>query len=385
MKKKILVFLTYVLTALLACVLTCVIILRAPNSGYDKLDQLQQLIENNFVGEYDTTELQDAAASGMIQSLGDRWSYYIPADEYAAYQMQMKNQYVGIGVTVQRREDNTGLDIIAVTPGGSAQQAGILVGDIVVAVDGESIVGQGLNAVKEKIQGQEGTSVTLGIQREGNALDFTIKRMAISTPVATAVLLENGIGIVTIENFDGRCASETIAAIEQLRKQGADKLIFDVRNNPGGYKSELVEVLDYLLPEGLLFHSQYTDGEEEKNYSDAACVDLPMAVLVNRESYSAAEFFAAALSEYRVAQVVGEKTCGKGYFQVVYPLKDGSAAGISIGKYFTPKGISLEGKGITPDVAVDVDDTTFAQIYYNQLQPEADPQIQAAVAALLGK
>ena len=200
--------------------------------------------------------------------------------------------------------------------------------------------------------------------------------------VASGQMLEDHIGMVTIENFDGRCAEETIAAIEGLLDQGATKLIFDVRNNPGGYKTELCKVLDYLLPEGPLFRSEYYDGKVQVDESDENYLDVPMAVLVNAESISAAEFFAAALDEYDAATVVGEQTIGKGYFQQSYRLSDGSAVGLSVGRYTTPNGISLTDVGITPDIVVEVDDEMFWQIYYGNVAWEEDPQILAAVETL---
>jgi len=187
---------------------------------------------------------------------------------------------------------------------------------------------------------------------------------------------------VTIANFDLRCSEETIAAIEKLLEEGATALIFDVRNNPGGYAKQLVDVLDYLLPEGELFRTVDYTGAEDVDMSDAAFLDIPMAVLVNAESYSAAEFFAAALKDYDAAIVVGEKTCGKGYFQVNYQLLDGSAVSISIGEYFTPKGENLANVGVTPDVEIPVDEETFLAIYSGTLDPMEDPQILAALEAL---
>ena len=195
-------------------------------------------------------------------------------------------------------------------------------------------------------------------------------------------MLEDNIGLVTIENFDLRCAEESIAAIEALLAQGAESLIFDVRNNPGGYKTEMVELLDYLLPEGVLFRAEDYRGVEEVDESDADCLEIPMAVVVTLNSYSAAEFFAAALSEYEAAVVVGEKTFGKGYFQNTFPLPDGSAVNLSIGKYCTPKGVSLADVGLAPDVSAPVDEETAARIYYDLLDPMEDPQILAAINAL---
>ena len=155
-----------------------------------------------------------------------------------------------------------------------------------------------------------------------------------------------------------------------------------MRNNPGGYVSELCEILDYLLPEGPLFHSEYYDGKSSVIDSDADCLDIPMAVLINAESISAAEFFAAALDEYDAAVTVGQQTIGKGYFQQSYKLADNSAVGLSIGRYTTPKGVSLANVGITPDVEVKVDEETFWQIYYGNLDWKEDPQLLAAVEVL---
>ena len=213
-------------------------------------------------------------------------------------------------------------------------------------------------------------------------MTLSVERRQVQTPVAEYEMLGNGIGLVTIANFDSRCAEETIAAIESALDNGAKKLIFDVRHNPGGYANELVKVLDYLLPEGEVFHTVTYDGKENIDYSDEKCLDIPMAVLVNSGSYSAAEFFAAALQEYEAAIVVGEKTTGKGYFQNTFLLDDGSAVALSVGKYYTPKGISLADVGITPDVEVSVDEETSSAIYYGTLTPEKDPQIQAAIKAL---
>ena len=199
---------------------------------------------------------------------------------------------------------------------------------------------------------------------------------------AIAPVLADGIGLVKISNFDERCASESIAAVQKLQQEGAKKIIFDVRNNPGGYAEELVKLLDYLLPEGDLFRSVSYDGTEKVDTSDADCLDMPMAVLINGSSYSAAEFFAAALQEYQAATIVGEPTVGKGVYQTTISLGDGSAVALSTGKYFTPKGNSLTDVGVIPDVRVDVDEETAEKIYYGTLGYADDLQIQAAIQVL---
>lgn len=348
-----------------------------------KLDQLSMLIEARFIGEYDRTKTEDAAAAAMVASLGDRWSYYIPAADYAAFQERNDNAYVGIGITILPGEEGEGFRIVSVQENGPAKAAGLLPEDLIISANGQDIREMTTDELRDIIRGKEGTSVQLGILRDGQELSFEVLRAQILTDVVKYRMLEGNIGLIKILNFDSRCASDSIAAIEELTAQGAKALIFDVRNNPGGYAHELVALLDHLLPEGTIFHTLDYAGNESFDRSDADCLDIPMAVLCNEDSYSAAEFFAAAIQEYEAGTILGTPTCGKGYFQSAFPLMDGSAVGLSIGKYFTPKGNSLTGIGIQPDILVDVDDEIYAKIYYETLEPEEDLQVQAAVEVLL--
>lgn len=373
----------YVLTIALTATLTAFIVLApyAKIKGLTKLSELEALILEQFIGEEDKTKMEDAAASAMIDALGDRWSYYIPADEFAAYQEQKENAYVGIGITIQTNASELGLTVTEVAAGGSAEEAGILAGDIIVAVDGQRIDEMSLDDVKNMIRGEVNTKVKLTVMRQDGELTVSVTRKQIVTPVAVGRMVSDNIGVIKIKNFNSKCAAETIAEIESLRKQGAEKLIFDVRYNPGGYADEMVKLLDYLLPEGVLFRSEDYQGREEVSHSDASCLEMPMAVLVNGDSYSAAEFFAAALREYEVADVVGEQTCGKGFYQQTFVFSDGSAVGLSVGKYYTPRGESLDGKGVTPDYVVPVNEQIAAGIYYGTLADDQDPQLQAAIGA----
>lgn len=380
MKKLILRIASYALVAALAGSAALV----AERAFCDhKLSELEGLLVERYIGETDRKTLTDAAAREMVNALDDRWSHYMTAEEYEIYQDTMSNSYVGVGITIEQREDGQGLNITEVTDGGPAQTAGVLAGDRLVKVEGQSIFDMTINDVAAMVRGQEGTSVKLTVLRGTEELTLTVQRKRMESVVATGVMLEEGIGLVTIANFDSRCAQETVAVIEDLRRQGATALIFDVRNNPGGYKSELVKLLDYLLPEGPLFRSQDYRGVETVDESDASCLDMPMAVLVNLHSYSASEFFAAALSEYEAATVIGEKTYGKGYFQNTFELEDGSAVTLSIGKYCTPKGVTLAGVGLTPDVEIPVDEETAVKIASGLLEPQEDPHIQAAVNVLI--
>ena len=348
-------------------------------SGY-KLQELENLLLEKFVDGADSTQLQDAAAHAMVEALGDRWSYYIPKDQYDAYVESKNNSYVGIGVTIEETE--LGYRIIKVSPDGPADQVGILTEDVIVAVDGHSVAEMSVDEGREMVRGPEGSQVEITVLRNGQQLRFAIIRRTVKTVVATGVMLQDGIGLVTIANFNANCYNETMAAINSLLGQGAKALIFDVRFNGVGYKREMVNILDRLLPEGALFHSEYYTGETSVDASDAACLDIPMVVLINDQSISAAEFFAAALWEYDWAVLVGQQTIGKGHYQESYLLSDGSAVGVSTGRYTTPKGVDLEGVGLTPDVIVEVDEETYAKIYAGILDPMDDPQILAAINVL---
>ena len=383
MKKKILRALSYVLVAVVAATLTLGVYVRFYQREPGKLEVLEDLIQERFIGEVDQTAIEDAAASAMVDALGDQWSGYLSAAQYASYQEQMSNSYVGIGITIQVREDNVGFDIVKVEPGGPAAEAGILPGDILIEAAGQDVAALGTGGAKEIIQGEVGTQVEIGVLRAGQELSFTVTRNQIVVIVASGRMLEDNIGLVTINNFNSRCAEESIAAIEALLAEGAEAIIFDVRFNPGGYANELVELLDYLLPEGELFRTVDYAGNEDVDVSDAACLEIPMAVLVNGSSISAAEFFAAALNDYDAAVVVGEPTCGKGYFQKTFSISDGSAVTISVGKYFTPNGVSLADEGgLTPDIPVVMETEAAALLYADLLEPEDDVQLQAALAAL---
>lgn len=379
--KKLITVLSYLTTAMAACAVTLLVTI-GKTPGSTKLDQVEYLIKNRFIEEADMEKAEDAAATAMIDSLGDRWSYYLSAADYATHKEQVENAYVGIGITISPEENGQGFLILAVQKDSGAEAAGLLAGDIITGAESQDVRGITTAQLRDIIQGKEGTSVSLEITRDSEVLRVQVTRMQILTEVVSYEMLENSIGLIAISNFDARCADETIAAIEALREQGAQALIFDVRNNPGGYATELVKVLDYLLPEGDLFRTLDYAGRETVDKSDASYLDMPIAVVCNEDSYSAAEFFPAAIQEYGAGTIVGMPTCGKGYFQYTYELSDGSAVGLSAGKYFTPSGKSLIGTGIQPDVVVEVDDETRAKIAYGTLDAKDDPQIQAAVDIL---
>lgn len=365
-------YLPYVLVAALASAATWFAADLLPTS---KLDRLAAAIDKKFIGDSDSTAMQDAAAEAMIASLGDRWSYYISAQEYADHLDRQSNSYVGIGVTIQGRQDKQGFDIVAVTSGGPAEEAGIRAGDILTHADGTFLGELTTAEVRGFVMGEKNTKVTLTLLRDEEAMELVVTRKVVHSKAADGQMLTEKIGYVVISNFHSGAGAETIAQVEKLLDEGAEKIIFDVRNNPGGYVHEMVEALDYLLPEGPLFCSVNYNGKEDVESSDAECLEIPMAVLINGNTYSAAEFFAAALVEYDWAVSVGEPTTGKGYYQTTIELGDGSAVQLSTGAYTTPKGVNLtEAGGLQPQVAVMPGQTAESL--------QEDPQIAAAMEIL---
>ena len=340
------------------------------------------LINARFVGDHDIGKAADAAMDGLITGLGDRWSYYVDAKGYENLKNSKDNAYVGIGVTVSYPEGEEGLYVEAVAENGPAAAAGLRPGDTILAVGEVRLAGEDRNRGTELIQGEAGTQVELLLRGSGGEeRTVSVTRGRVEEHPVSYALLADGTGLITIQNFNSRCADEAIAAVDDLREQGAEWLVFDVRNNGGGFLGELTRLLDYLLPEGPIFRSQTKAGRETVVSSDAGCVEMPMAVLVNENTYSAAELFAAELQEWDWGEVVGVQTFGKGFSQQTFPLLNGGAVNLSTAKYFTGQGNCLIGVGLTPDRVVELDEEQAAKLRARILDPAEDPQLQAAIAA----
>ena len=344
--------------------------------------QAYRLVTGKFVGEYDQRTMVESTLENMVTALGDRWSGYLDPQEAQQVKTARANTYVGIGVTVGQ-EPEDGLEILRVTEGGPAQAAGLTPGEIIRGVDGQAITAENRADLVNAIQGEAGTTVTLEVEgTDGARRTVEVTRQEIHGLTAAWTMLADQVGLVSIQNFYSGTADLVKQGVEELQAQGARALVFDLRNNPGGYVTELTEILDFLLPEGTIFISRTNDGEETVYTSDAACIDLPMAVLVNAESYSAAEFFAAELREAAGAVVAGEQTSGKGYSQMLFTLADGSAISLSTARYYTGSGISLIGTGVTPEPLVALSQEEAQRLLAGTLPPEEDPQLQRALAAL---
>lgn len=319
----------------------------------------------------------DKALSAFVDGLGDRWSYYLPVQRHQETIERRANSYVGIGVTVDSVSREEGLLVQSVTRDGPADKAGVLAGDVITAVDGASIAGEGRETASDLIRGEEGTKVALTLLGEdGASRDVTCTRATLHNASAQGRLLDNKVGYVQLSNFYSGSADSFQAEVDALLEQGAESLLIDLRGDPGGYVSELEQILDYLLPEGPVFTHKPRWWFKSVYVSDENCVDLPMAVLVNQHSYSAAELLAAQLRESVDAPIVGERTSGKGYSQLTFPLANGGGAGLSTAAYCTGSGHSLIGEGIVPDVELSLPEGAA-------LGGEDDVQLKAALELLV--
>ena len=328
-----------------------------------KINAVRSIVDELYVGEMDWDAAADKASESIVEATGDRWSYYMTGEEYASYTDRSQNSTKGIGVSVTLDEQGRGAYVVSVVAGSPAERAGIKAGCVLTVVNGKSLAGFEISEISALIKSQSGEYEILYLTSEGVTETALITNEVVYTSPVSYRMEENDIGYIRIENFEKGACDDTAAALESLREQGAASLIFDVRANPGGQLYELTELLDYLLPEGEIFVSVSAEGEEEIYYSDENCVSMPMAVLIDENSYSAAEFFAAALQEYEAAAVIGMPSTGKARSQQTFRLSDGSAVHISTRNYLTPNRVSLaEQGGLLPDVQVELTGAEDSQL-----------------------
>ncbi len=369
-----------IIACLVVAALTAVLTYMAAIGGFGsrqylndakKYVEIEKIINNYYIGDAEEGTLYNSAAAAMVQSLNDKWSYYMSAEEYEAYKLNTSNEYTGIGASVKINNHGE-FEVFAVESGTPAAEAGIEVGDRIIKVDGQDVSDLDLEELSTLIRSKVNKDFTVVVaDKKGNESTATLACEKIYINPVSSSLIDGNIGYIKIKNFEAGASENTQKAIEQLISAGATSFIFDVRNNPGGLLSELVDLLDYILPEGELFISIDKEGNEKIETSDKVSLKNEMVVLVNADTYSAAEFFAAALQEYNWATIVGDHTTGKARSQVTIELSDGSAVHISTRKYLTPSRVDLsEVGGISPDVSVALDGT------------DTDAQLEAAKNAL---
>lgn len=309
--------------------------------------EIKDVVEEQYIDEVSRQTLGDYAAAAMVSGLADKWSYYMSADEYKTYQLNSANEYSGIGMSIMKQDDGS-FQVVSVNADSPAGLAGLGAGDVITAVDGEDITSMSLDEARKLIRSKMNGKFTLGLGRK-NSIEVDC-----SSAYQSAVnyrLEKTEAGYIQILNFEAGSGDDAIAAVEDLLNQGAVALCIDLRGNPGGLDTECAKFLDYLLPNGTLFIETDKQGDEKVTTSDGMCIQLPMCVLVNAETFGEAEVCAAVLQEYQWATVLGEATTGKTRTQETIPLEDGSALRLSTGTYLTGNRTDISAKGgVVPDL-----------------------------------
>ncbi|MGI5985091.1 MAG: PDZ domain-containing protein [Clostridiales bacterium] len=348
-----------------------------------KFAAISNSIENHYVGEADMEKVSDAAYSAMVEAIDDRWSYYMTAEQYEAYKQYQKNSYTGIGITIEADEGSGLYRVAVILEDSPAQRAGVKIGDLICAIDGKTLAGMTSSDIKKIIGEKKGEFELLLRADDGTERSVTVSTELVYSKPVLYEMLEDGIGYIKIKNFETNSGEDINAALDELVSNGAKGIVFDVRNNPGGLLSELLKALDHILPEGDIFVSLDKDGNENVRTSDTSCVKIPMTVLINENSYSAAEFFGAALSEYNWAALVGSHTSGKARSQINIELSDGSAVHISTNSYLTPNRVDLAKEGgLKPDIDVGLDDEAEIQLVAGLLEHAKDEQLISAIKTI---
>ncbi|MDF2845637.1 MAG: hypothetical protein K0R00_4063 [Herbinix sp.] len=355
------------------------------NKIVKKLEFLEKLVDANYLESVDNVSFEDGIYKGFISSLEDPYSTYFTKEEYSALMESSSGIYCGIGATVSQDVKTGIITIVKPFKNSPAIKAGLLPGDIIIKVDEEEVTGKDLSEVVSHMKGIEGTTVDLSIGREGEKepLKFTITRQEIEVPTIEYQMLDNSIGYIIITQFDEVTVAQFNEAVNTLEKKKMKGLIVDVRNNPGGLLDAVVNVLDRLLPPELIVYTMDKNNERtEENATDDKKIKIPMAVLINGNSASAAEIFAGTLQDYKTATIVGTTSFGKGIVQQVIPLSDGTAVKLTISKYYTPNGRNIHGTGIKPDVTVELKEELAKEV---NIPIDKDNQLQEAIKVLKKK
>lgn len=346
----------------------------------EKIDTLMQVIDYYYLYDYDKDEMVDAIYKAVMSSLGDPYTVYYTSDEFNAFMESSSGSYCGIGVVVQQNMQ-TGL-VTAVRPYEDCPgyEAGIRPGDLILAVDGTEITGMDLNTAVALIKGEEGTSVTITLQRDEEVFDVEVTRRQIDVKTVNYRMMDDNIGYIQIEEFDEVTSDQFSQALDSLIEQGMEALVIDIRNNPGGILDTVVAMLDELLPEGTIVSVKDRNGTAQEYTSDADTkLTVPLTVLINGNSASASEIFAGAIKDYGVGTLVGTTTYGKGIVQTAFSLSDGTGVKITIEDYYLPSGKSIHKVGVDPDVEIDLPDELKT---YVTIPEDEDVQLQKAIEIL---
>jgi len=323
---------------------------------YTSLQVLDSYVRENYFGDIDENTLSDGIMKGYVSGVGDKYSRYLTAAEYLTEKNENSGELVGLGLTLA--EDASGyMRISEILEDSPAFDSGLLTGDIITAIDGLDVKEAGFSEGMNAMRGTEGSPITLTVRRDGKSDDYTFIRRSIEVKTVKAEMLGSQIGYIKITGFKQNTPDQFISALERLTANGATSLIFDLRDNSGGLVTALQECIDPLLPEGIIATAEYKDGHTETIvYSDDSELDLPMVTIVNENTASAAELFAAALRDFGKAPIVGSQTYGKGVLQETNEMDNGGAVILTVAEYKTANSDCYDGIGLTPDYQVENED-----------------------------
>lgn len=345
----------------------------------EKTSVLQNIIDRYFLFDEDMTKVEDGIYAGMMNGLGDPYTVYYTKEEYKALNEDTEGKYSGIGAVVSQNPNTKIITIVKIFDNSPANDAGLQVGDIIDKIDGEEVAGTDMDIlVKTKIRGEEGTSFKMTVLRgdDRKEVELDLIRRSIEVETVAGKMLDNNIGYIAVSQFDAVTSEQFKSNIESLQSQGMTKLIVDLRGNPGGLLDQVVDMLDYILPDGLVLYTEDKYGKREEYYSDGSHeLKIPMVVLVNENSASASEVFTATFRDFEWGTVVGKTTFGKGIVQNVLPLGDGTAVKITTQHYYPPSGYDLHKVGIKPDLEVDLNEGA-------KIGTDSDNQLSAAIDIL---
>ena len=341
-----------------------------------KINELTAYTKLYYYDDIENEKLQDGLYTGLIDGLGDKYSVYYNEEDYQALQISTTGQYYGIGAGLSQDKDTMVVTVNKVYEGTPSESAGLLKDDVIVSVDGTEAASMELSELVKLIRGEKGTTVHLEIYRPSTEenLSFDVERQDITLPSVSHKMFEDGIGYVHIDSFETETAAQFEEAVKDLENQGMKALIIDVRYNPGGMVTAVVQILDDILPEGTVVYTEDKNGNRQDYTSSGdTYLDYPIAVLINGESASASEILAGAVKDYQYGTLIGTTTFGKGIVQTIFPLEDGDAVKLTTAKYFTPNGNYIHGVGIGPDIELeyeylDKDATSYDEAYDNQIQ-----------------
>lgn len=350
----------------------------AKENFYDRISEISKTIEQRYVGEYNENLAMDSLLTGYVTGI-DKYSTYLDADSYAEYMAQLDGKYSGIGITVKYNSQTSVLKVIEVNSNSPADSAGIKIGDVIVKISDKSVSDLSYDEAVSLLKGETGTVIDLVVLRDEKEIEKSVTISQYITSSVKSKILYNNIGYLSISEFTNTTFDDFKSAMKKLAEDGANKYIFDMRNNVGGNLTAVVNILDYILPEGKLVSLKNKTGDETVYESDASKLENEFVVLINSSTYSGGELFAAAVRDFKAGKLIGETTYGKGYAQEFIPLSVG-ALYLSTKLYYPPNGENYEGIGVSPDVVVALDDQLEQRFY--ELKTEEDTQLVAALNQL---